>query len=556
MHLLARDLHSLDESEAAVDLGQSPAKIVFLSFSDAELGLLATLHEQGAARNPSLRCASLAQLKHPYSVDLYIEKVARQARLVVVRLLGGKDYWPYGVDELARAARRHGFALAIVPGDAHRDARLERASTLEGADLARIWSFFLDGGPDNLRSFLGLAATLIGEASAWRDSEPAAAAGRCVEACRQGADDEARAMLVFYRSAWLCGDIAPMVALADALHERRFSVEAIFVASLKDSACEDFVTRAVENFHPDVVLNATCFSARSPDGGGALDRADAPVLQVALATSTREAWDASKRGATGADLAMNVVLPEVDGRIFTRAISFKAEARRRSPCEFTEIRHAPEPSRVDFVAELAKNWARLRRKSNSEKQLALILSDYPRRGRGGYAIGLDTPNSVIAITAALRRAGYDIGETPVLRQPAASTLCQQRLPPVMAGLVPAIHAGTLRDDAGGTRTSRNFRVAALQHGVDARDKRGHDGSTTEAVDIICPNSLMRLLEEGEHYAELPIADYCRLFDSLPAEFTAKLRAAWGERGQAIARSEFSLATMIARYDQLYESLRS
>jgi cobaltochelatase CobN len=91
MHLLARDLHGLDDNEAAVDLGQTPAQIVFLSFSDAELSLLAELHEQNAAP-PSLRCASLARLKHPYSVDLYIDKVARHARLVVVRLLGGKDY--------------------------------------------------------------------------------------------------------------------------------------------------------------------------------------------------------------------------------------------------------------------------------------------------------------------------------------------------------------------------------------------------------------------------------------------------------------------------------
>ena len=52
MHLLARDLHGLDDNEAAVDLGQTPAEIVFLSFSDAELGLVAELHEQSATRSP------------------------------------------------------------------------------------------------------------------------------------------------------------------------------------------------------------------------------------------------------------------------------------------------------------------------------------------------------------------------------------------------------------------------------------------------------------------------------------------------------------------------
>ena len=211
---------------------------------------------------------------------------------------------------------------------------------------------------------------------------------------------------------FLADDVAPIIALADALAERGFAVEAIYVASLKEAESEAFVSRALETFAPDVILNATAFSARR-DAGSVLDRADAPVLQVALATSSREAWEASMRGANGADLAMNVVLPEVDGRIFTRAISFKEEAPLRLAAEFSETRHAPERSRIDFVANLALNWARLRRKPNAEKSLALILSDYPaRRGRGGYAIGLDAEASVHEIVSALNDAGYDVGAMP------------------------------------------------------------------------------------------------------------------------------------------------
>ncbi|WP_036288965.1 cobaltochelatase subunit CobN [Methylosinus sp. PW1] len=524
MHLLARDLHGLDENEAAVDLGQTPAQIVFLSFSDAELCLLAELHEQNAAL-PSLRCASLARLKHPYSVDLYIDKVARHARLVVVRLLGGKDYWAYGVDELATAARMRGFALAIVPGDIHGDERLERASTLSSDALARIWSFFRDGGPDNLRSFLGYAATLAGTPTPWRESAPAPVAGRCEQACRsalstnppphaeespqepsrstrgsfrspcvtappsfetpaarapqdEGASGQSsgaqaaaapRALVTFYRSAWLAGDFAPIVALADALHARGFCVEAYFVASLKDAACETLLAQTIADFRPDVILNATAFSART-EGGSVLDRADAPVLQIALATSTREAWTNSKRGANGADLAMNVVLPEVDGRIFAGAVSFKAQTRARAASEFDEIRHSPEPSQIDHVAALAQNWARLRRLGHSEKSLALVLSDYPaRRGRGGYAIGLDTPKSVVAICDLLRDAGYEIGSL--------------------------------------------YRDGDL---------------------------VMRALEEAAHCAELPLAEYQRLFAALPDDFTGQVLAAWGapQEDPAFAKGAF------------------
>ena len=118
---------------------------------------------------------------------------------------------------------------------------------------------------------------------------------------------------------------------------------------------------------------------------------------------------------------MNIVLPEVDGRIFTRAISFKERAQSYAASEFDAPRHAPEPSRVAFVAALAANWARLRRKPNEAKSLALILSDYPaRRGRSGYAIGLDAEASAHAIVAALDEAGYDVGGAQRFARMAAS----------------------------------------------------------------------------------------------------------------------------------------
>ena len=493
MHLLPRDLHNLDDAGAAVDLGQSPAKIVFLSFSDSELRLLARLYEQSGATLPSFRCASLAQLKHPYSVDLYLDTVARHARLIVVRLLGGKDYWPYGVEQLETLARAKGIALAITPGDAHDDARLKQASTLGVETLNQIWRFFQDGGPDNLRSFLGYAATLAGHPAQWRESAPVASAGRLEVACRAGGD--LRATIVFYRAMFLADDVAPIVALADALAERGFAVDTIYVASLKEAESEAFVSRALEAFAPDVILNATAFSARR-DAGSVLDCADAPVLQVALATSSREAWAASMRGANGADLAMNVVLPEVDGRIFTRAISFKEEAPLRLAAQFAETRHAPERSRIDFVADLALNWARLRRKPNADKSLALILSDYPaRRGRAGYAIGLDAEASVHEIVSALIDAGYDVGVDS-----------ERDL------LLPLAGEGV---------ATQWRRMRALSRPGFAGPPSPASGRGERA------SSLLRDLEDRTFLIEVSLADYRAWLSALPPDFIASVNDAWG-----------------------------
>src|SRR5207302_1426625 len=112
-------------------------------------------------------------------------------------------------------------------------------------------------------------------------------------------------------------------------------------------------------------------------------------------------------------LAMNVVLPEIDGRLITRAIACKAEAGHRADLEYTPRIHAPLPSRVNFVADLAAAWVRLRKTSRAARKIACVLSDYPsRQGRGGYAVGLDTAESVASIASSMHAAGYGIGQLP------------------------------------------------------------------------------------------------------------------------------------------------
>src|SRR5277367_4765876 len=117
MHIARIETRSLDETAEAVDLGQSPTEVVMLSFTDSDLAAFAAAYERMGEPRPSLRLANLAALKHPYSVDLYLEKVCSRARFVLVRLLGGMEYWRYGVEQLAALARARGIALALISGD-------------------------------------------------------------------------------------------------------------------------------------------------------------------------------------------------------------------------------------------------------------------------------------------------------------------------------------------------------------------------------------------------------------------------------------------------------
>jgi cobaltochelatase CobN len=412
MHLLVTQSRTLAEADEAVDLGQSAGDIVFLSFTDSDLGAVAAAAGVRDSRL-TLRLASLAQLKHPYSIDLYVERVVAQARFVMVRLLGGLDYWRYGVDELARVARANGIALALLPGDHREDARLDEASTLPVADLRRLWQFFQHGGVDNIGAALGWIDSTLGHAAPWSEPKPLPPAGRYEAACRDLPSAEGRALITFYRSMVLAEDCAPIVALADALAAKNLAVTALYATSLKDPAAAQVLRAEIAALRPDVIVNTTAFSAKGDEGGSVLDAADAPVLQAILSGASEAQWRANPRGLGPADLAMNVVLPEMDGRLVTVAISTKAESPRHDALEFTRLVHRPLPSRIAFVAALAAAWVRLRRTPAPERRLAMVLSDYPgRAGRAAYAVGLDTWASVAAICDDLRAAGYAVADLP------------------------------------------------------------------------------------------------------------------------------------------------
>jgi cobaltochelatase CobN len=409
MHLLRVETRSIDDTAEAVDLDQTPADIVALSFTDTDLSVLAAAWQAERHWLPSLRLANLATLRHPYSVDLYLEKVVSKARFVLVRLLGGKDYWRYGLDELMILARSSGFHLAIVPGDHREDLRLDEASTLPPQALRQIEGYFAAGGVENIRACLHFVAGYYSPQTPAPPASPVPPFGSFGPAMRPAARGAPIALIVFYRAWMLAADTDPVMALADELASRGFRVAAVYVTSLKDVATVTPLRTQLETEPPDIILNLTAFSARLDADGSVLDQANAPVLQLALSSFSHRQWAESQRGFGPADLAMNIVMPEFDGRIIVGAISFKGETRRNNELEFTRLVHQTEPAGVSYAADLALAWTTLARTPRADRRIVCILSDYPAKaGRTGYAVGLDTPRSVAAITERLGREGFTI----------------------------------------------------------------------------------------------------------------------------------------------------
>jgi cobaltochelatase CobN len=393
MHLLVRDRKSLDEDAPAQELGQTPAPLVMLSFSDADLGAAAAAWTPA---HPPLRLAPLARLRHPMSVDLYIESVAAHARCIIVRLLGGLDYWRYGAEELAALARAKGIALAILPGDNADDTRLRELSNVSAAAWTALDTALREGGAANNALALAWMAHLAG-----LGPQPG---GQAIAVPAHGVDTldlagtRPLAAIVFYRSHFLSSDTAPIAALANALRHQGFDVGTLYADSLKSPATAAYVAATLKAWRPTVVLNATAFSARPGAGPSPLDAPGVPVLQLVLSGSGREAWQASSRGLSPTDLAMHVVLPELDGRLLTAAISFKTEQTPHPGLQYARTVHQPDADGIALAAARAAGWSRLARTPRPDRRIAIILSDYPGiGGQQGHAVGLDTFASAEAI---------------------------------------------------------------------------------------------------------------------------------------------------------------
>ncbi|HEX6111693.1 MAG TPA: cobaltochelatase subunit CobN [Geminicoccaceae bacterium] len=434
MHLLKAQAAIPEDSGEAIDLGQTPGDIVFLSAADTELACLAAAQARRAPDAPSLRLANLLQLGHPMSVDLYVDQVVGRARLVVLRLLGGRSYWPYGLEQVVAVCRATDIPHAILPGDDQPDPELQAWSSLPTEICHRLWQYLVHGGLDNAGQFLTYAATLLGNDESWCEPAPLMRAGLYwpglarpdLQAVRSHwQPDQEIAALVFYRALVQAGDLEVIDALIRALGGAGLSALPIFTASLKDPIGAPVVRELLEQSRPAVVLNATGFAVSSPGAWRStpLDEPDRCVLQVVFAGGSKEGWQAGTRGLSARDLAMNVALPELDGRVLSRAVGFKTRRRFDPATETDIVGLAALDDRVHFTAALAAAWARLGATPAAERRVALVLANYPNRdGRIANGVGLDTPASTIRLLEAMREVGYCIDELPVDGQALIETL--------------------------------------------------------------------------------------------------------------------------------------
>ncbi len=477
---------------------QTSAPIVCLSAADTDIQTLAAAVKQLPVEFPSVRVVNLLQLQQQLSIDIYAEEVLGSAQVIILRLLGGRAYWSYGLEVLKETVENTGAALIVLPGDDRPDPDLIGHSTISLAVANQLWRYFTEGGIVNFTNALKFVAdACLG--SSYNPPPPQAVPLVGLIRWNNNSQQAVKKVgILFYRAHYLAGNIAPIDALSAALAERQLEPLPLFVSSLRDREVQAEVNSFFQSREIDLLLNTTsfsiarldlelpsmslgaaspgslmspgrtsmptvpeksgCYAARkiaqtydafrthgeNPEGitqasskpGGHHSRTtqetqratrttretseldlwkslDVPVLQVIFSGGTVAQWQSGTGGLTPRDVAMNVALPEVDGRIISRAVSFKAVQNHDQDLETDVVIYQPERSRINFVADLAANWVRLGQTPAGSRKIALILANYPTRdGRLANGVGLDTPASCVEILKALSAAGYLVENIP------------------------------------------------------------------------------------------------------------------------------------------------
>ncbi|MDI1277420.1 cobaltochelatase subunit CobN [Methylobacter sp.] len=378
---------------------------------------------------------NLQTLESDAQMTELLEHQLASANIIVLRVLGRLGSVP-GFADLVRHAKKQGLHLIAISGTGEPDPELAAASTVSSDVLHQVQAYFQAGGSVNMAQLLRyLSDHFLLTGVGFEPAVDLPEHGIYHPDLSQDADiddwlalrepDRASVGIVFYRAHWMSGNTRFIDALVDALEKRGLNVLPVFTSSLRAGHSDNALPIALSYFsgeqgaHIDVLINTTAFAMGEITPGGAtpagwsvsvLEQLNVPVLQAITSGMMQHQWEQSARGLNSLDAAMNVVLPEFDGRIITVPLSFKAKA---SGLSNELIEYEPVQDRVVRIAQIASRFARLKHLNNADKRIAFVFTNSnSKASQIGNAVGLDAPASLIRILKAMQAAGYSIGELP------------------------------------------------------------------------------------------------------------------------------------------------
>ncbi|MCG8348444.1 MAG: cobaltochelatase subunit CobN [Chloroflexales bacterium] len=392
--------------------------IVVLTQADTDLLTLTQAQSRLPAEFAPLQAAHIGRLADETAVDALLDAVLPGAAVVLLRLLSGARSFAYGLERLQAWAAATGGFLLCIPAAETLDPELMAQSNV-GVPLAHLLSaYFQCGGNANLAQGLQcLSDHLL--LTGWGYDPPqelprhglyVAPSLSCCAHEKEMADEEGVIGILFYRAHLLSGNTAFVDAISAELERQGLRARAVYTQSLKEGGA-GILPAALELLAADGPVDAIISTLSFAIGDGSphpLAHLDAPVLQAITSSSSREQWRRNGRGLGALDTAMNVAIPEFDGRIITVPVSFK-----ETPDDSGAAQYVPDAERVRRLVGLTRRLVALRRRPNAAKRVAFVLTNSSAKAsRVGNAVGLDAPASLLRLLHTMQAAGYTLRDLP------------------------------------------------------------------------------------------------------------------------------------------------
>lgn len=410
--------------------------IALLTHADTDLMMLSRALPALPADFPAVIGLSLQQLDNEQCMEDWLSADLSEVRIIVVRVLGRLSNIA-GFDALRQHAQLRGQHLIVLSGTGELNPEFTAVSTVAPTVLHQALSYFQAGGTGNIAQLLRFLADHL--LLTGFGSEPAnvlpehgiyhpdlAEQSSLSDWLRWRKPDRPSVGITFYRAHWLSGNLGFIDALVREIESRGMNALPLYTASLRTlsddaqqrSVALDFL-RSEGVCHIEALINTTSFAVGDVNPSGptlsgwsvaALTDLNVPVFQAITSSMEQHQWQSSVRGLNPLDAAMNVVMPEFDGRIVTVPISFK---ERREGLASEQPYYQPLQNRVARVVGIVARFVRLRQLANADKRIAFIFTNSnSKASQIGNAVGLDAPASLMAIFNAMQAVGYRINNLP------------------------------------------------------------------------------------------------------------------------------------------------
>jgi cobaltochelatase CobN len=408
-----------------------------------QIGLYtATENELGALQRAAekvetdLVVRSEGDLDGPEDVEAFCEELTA-CDVAVLWLHGGEDSMP-GYDQAIDACYAAGVPVVIK---ATGDAFAREDTTVPGSVRETVSAYLERGGSANLANCLRYLTDRFTPVDVEYDDPVALPTEGVYHPDYPGAsvdellatlgEDRPTVAVWFYESHWTHENTRYVDALVRALEAEGANALPVFCNPVTDSEEQQDAEWVVDAWLTDEsgepLVDAVCSSFMfslsmaergrdaNDEGGDAeevfLKRLGVPVIQTVTTMRSRSRYEASETGVMGFELALSVALPEFDGNVITHPISGKERTEDEAGIGSAPKQHFPIEDRIEHAASLAVNWAELRHTPNGEKNVAVVLHNYPPSDDGiGTAFGLDSPESTVNLLDELRTRDYDLGE--------------------------------------------------------------------------------------------------------------------------------------------------